>query len=140
MILIVQSEWNSSITDQLLEGAERVLKQASLEYVVEKVPGALEIPLAVKWAAESRSKQITGAIALGCVIKGETYHFDLVANESARKIIDLSTELSLPIMNGILTVYDLAQARDRIGGKHGHKGEEVAQALLTMLKLRKRLT
>lgn len=135
MILIVQSQWNASISDALSQGAEKVLKEADISYRLLKCPGALEIPLAIQWASEKVS--LSGAIACGCVIRGDTYHFDIVANESARLLGDLGLKLGIPIGNAILTVYDRNQAYERIGGKHGHKGEEAAQAVLQMLQIKK---
>ncbi|MDB5038290.1 MAG: 6,7-dimethyl-8-ribityllumazine synthase [Bacteriovoracaceae bacterium] len=137
MILILQSLWNSSITEKLVEGAIRVLNQKELAHRVIQVPGALEFPLALTWA--HKELPLKGAIACGAVIKGETHHFEIVANESARALTDLSVNLKIPIGNAILAVYHLDQALERIGGKHGHKGEEAAEAVVLMLDLEKQL-
>ena len=140
MILVVQSMWNESITGEIAKGAEKVLQEKDVSYEVIQVPGALEIPLAIKWAwtkARRNQSEVWGVIACGTVIKGETHHFEIVANESARKLSDLSLELSLPIANAILAVYNTEQALERIGGKHGHKGEEAADAVLSMRRLQK---
>lgn len=140
MILIVQSLWNRSITDRLSEGAANLLKEADLPYQIIHVPGALEIPLAIQWAFDASTKKQTmvrGAIACGTIVKGDTYHFEVVANESARKLMDLSLELKIPITNAILAVYDVEQAIARTGvsPKFQNKGEEAAEALVAMLKL-----
>lgn len=140
MIVIVQSLWNRSITDRLTEGAAAVLKKADLAYSVVQVPGALEIPLAVQWAYDASMKTqapLRGAIACGTIVKGDTYHFEIVANESARKLSDLSLELKIPVTNAILAVYQVEQAIERAGNnsKFQNKGEEAAEALVAMLKL-----
>ncbi len=137
MILIAQSLWNSSITDKIVEGAKETLIKHKFEFELVQVPGALELPLAIKWAYKNRDLQ--GAVACGAVIKGETYHFEVVANESARALTDLSLDLKIPIGNAILAVYHLDQALERIGGRHGHKGTEAAEAVIQMISLRKKL-
>jgi len=138
MILIVQSLWSKKITQQLADGATRVLKEQNVAHELVQVPGALEIPLAIKWAwSKSQREQspFFGAIACGCVIKGETYHFDIVANESARALMNLSVDLRLPIGNAILCVYDHSQAEARCDLSKG-KGAEAALTVLEMLKLK----
>lgn len=138
MILIVQAEWNASVTDALAKAAIQSLEKANYSYQHLRVPGALEIPLAIKWAwaeGQRRQKPIEGAVALGCVIRGETYHFDLVANDGSRALSDLSLDLRIPIGHGVLAVYEQKQAVDRAGGA-SNKGTEAAEAVIAMLKLK----
>ena len=141
MILVVQSLWNEAITDKLAEGALRVLQTEGHETRHVRVPGALEIPLAIKWAwskgQRTQSHLLEGVVACGTIVKGETYHFDVVANESARALTDLSLDLRIPIGNALLAVYNIQDALERTGGKHGHKGEEAAHAVLDMLRLKR---
>ncbi len=138
MILIIQSLWNESLTSKLVDGAKASLQKAKQKSDLIQVPGALEIPLAIKWAwaaSQRQQEDLDGVVACGVVIKGETYHFEIVANESAREIMRLSTELRLPIGNAILAVYTLDQALERSGGKLGNKGTEAADAVLSMIRL-----
>lgn len=134
MILIVQSLWNEAITSQLAEGARAHLKAQKMNFKCLQVPGALEIALAIQSEAK-RSKKIKGAIACGTVVKGDTYHFEIVAHESARALTDLSLKLDLPIANAILTTFDIDQALERAGGKVGNKGSEAAEAVIRMIHL-----
>ena len=136
-MLIVEARFYDAIADRLLEGARAVLDEASVEYDVVTVPGALEIPAAIAMACEARP--YAGAVALGCVIEGETYHFEVVSNESARGLMQLAVRERLAIGNGILTVDTEAQALERLGGAHGHKGAEAARAALAMARLKRDL-
>jgi 6,7-dimethyl-8-ribityllumazine synthase len=139
MIVIVQSLWNEAITSKLVDGARHVLEQNKMKYEVLQVPGALEIPLAIQWKREKLKNKLVGAIACGTVVKGDTYHFEVVANESARGLTEVSLRSGMPISNGILTCYNLNEALERAGGKMGNKGEEAALALIEMLKIKKRM-
>ena len=136
-MLIVEARYYDAIADKLLEGARGVLNEAGVEYDVVTVPGALEIPAAIAIACDATL--YAGAIALGCVIEGETYHFEVVSNESARGLTDLAVRERLAIGNGILTVDTEAQALERLGGAHGHKGAEAARAALVMARLKRDL-
>lgn len=141
-ILIVEARFYDGYSDALLEGATRVLEEAGAEVERITVPGALEIPGAIAMAVDAATKKrkpYDGVVALGCVIQGETYHFELVSNESARGLMDLSIQRQLPVGNGILTVDNEAQAKDRLGGRHGHKGESAARAALAMVRLKREL-
>lgn len=131
-ILIIEARFYPEISDALLEGAKKVLDNAGAEYEVVEVPGALEIPTAISYARD----HFDGFVALGCVIRGETYHFEVVSNESARGINNLAMERKLAIGNGILTVEDKAQAVARAGDMD--KGGFAAQACLNMIKIRGR--
>jgi 6,7-dimethyl-8-ribityllumazine synthase len=137
-MLIVEARYYDHIADRLLEGARAVLDEAGVEYDVLTVPGALEIPAAIAIACDATP--YAGAVALGCVIEGETYHFEVVSNESARGLMDLAVRERLAIGNGILTVDNEAQALDRLGGGHGHKGAEAARAALAMARLKRDLS
>jgi 6,7-dimethyl-8-ribityllumazine synthase len=136
-MLIVEARFYDAIADRLLEGARGVLDEAGIEYDVVTVPGALEIPAAIAMAMEAAP--YAGAVALGCVIEGQTYHFEVVSNESARGLMDLAVRERLAIGNGILTVDTEAQALARLGGGQGHKGAEAARAALVMARLKRDL-
>ena len=139
-LLIVEARFYNHIADALLKGASAVLDEAGATYDVVTVPGALEIPGAIAMAADANKKApYDGFVALGCVIQGETYHFEIVSNESARGLMDLTVQRQFAIGNGILTVDTEAQAKDRIGGAHGHKGAEAAKAALAMIALKNSL-
>ncbi len=136
-MLIVEARFYKAISDKLLEGARQVLDEAAVEYDVVTVPGALEIPAAIAMACDATP--YAGVVALGCVIEGATYHFEVVANESARGLTELAVRERLAIGNGILTVDNEQQAIDRLGGGHGHKGAEAARAALHLARLKKDL-
>lgn len=146
-VLIVEARFYDDIQDALLQGATRALKKAGASYEVITVPGALEIPAAIRFAVKAQSegklaKPYHGFIALGCVIRGETTHYETVCNESARGLMDLSLQHSLAIGNGILTVEneDQAAARTRSGedDKETNKGGGAAEACLAMIALKGR--
>src|SRR5499433_1668263 len=109
---IVASEFNGEIAAQLLERARAEARKLGAETRVVSVPGALEIPLALQWLAQSG--RYDALVALGAVIRGETYHFEVVSNESARGVMEVALESGLPIANGILTTEDEAQAKARL--------------------------
>jgi 6,7-dimethyl-8-ribityllumazine synthase len=141
-MLIVEARYYLGIADELLSGAKKTLDEAGATYDVITVPGALEVPAAIAMAisaAERGKRPYDGAIALGCVIQGETYHFDIVSNESARGLMDLALAREFPLGNGILTVDDELQAKARLGGDHGHKGVDAARAALVMARLKREL-
>ena len=129
---IVASRFNEEIVAALLEQARAAARKLGVEPVVLSVPGALEIPLALQWMAQSG--RFDALVAIGAVIRGDTYHFEVVANESARGVMDVALESGLPIANGILTTDDEAQAKARLA-----KGAEAVQAALEMAKLKARL-
>jgi 6,7-dimethyl-8-ribityllumazine synthase len=141
-MLIVEARYYLGIADELLTGAKATLDEAGATYDVITVPGALEIPAAIAMAvtaAERGKRPYDGAVALGCVIQGETYHFYIVSNESARGLMDLALARELALGNGILTVDDELQAKARLGGDHGHKGVDAARAALVMARLMRSL-
>lgn len=137
-IAIIQSSFNQMITDTLRRGAvEGLVQNEVLDDFIEVyiVPGALEVPLVLKKIAESNL--FDGAVCVGAVIKGDTAHFDVVVNESASGITEVSLQNNFPVGNGILTTVNLEQAMDRAGGKAGNKGTEAAHALLSTINLLK---
>jgi 6,7-dimethyl-8-ribityllumazine synthase len=136
-ILIVEARFYAHISDQLLDGATAALEAGGAHFERLTVPGALEIPPAIAFAASS-DKAYSGYVALGCVIRGETYHFEIVAGESARGLMDLGLNHGLCIGNGILTVEDEAQALARAGRDGQDKGGDAARACLSLIKLRMR--
>ena len=141
-LLIIEARFYDHLADALLEGAKAALEQAGASYDVVTVPGALEIPAAISFAldaAEEGGTDYDGFVALGTVIRGETYHFDIVANESSRGLMTLAVDESLAIGNGILTVENEAQAWVRARRNEGDKGGFAARAALTMIALRQRL-
>ena len=138
-VVIVASNFNGKITDNLIKGAKLALKECGVKRVeIVRVPGAFEIPIAIKSIAESGFK-VDGFIALGCVIKGETAHFEYVAEPVAHSLIRLSTELVLPIGFGVLACFTPEQAYDRSQVKpinqDTNKGYETALAVVDMINL-----
>lgn len=142
-ILIVEARFYSDLADALLKGATDALDAFGAEYDVITVPGALEIPAAIAFAEEASHRPVgaayDGYVALGAVIRGETYHFEIVSNESARGITDLTIGKRLCIGNGILTVEDEEQAWARAKPSEGDKGGGAAHAALTMVALKQQL-
>lgn len=141
-ILIVEARFYDDMADALLEGATHALTEAGATYDVITVPGALEIPPAIAMAldaSETGGTEYDGFVALGMVIRGETYHFDIVANESSRALMDLAVSESLAIGNGIMTVENDDQAWARVRRSDKDKGGFAARAALSMIALRKKL-
>jgi 6,7-dimethyl-8-ribityllumazine synthase len=142
-ILIVEARFYDDLADALLAGAADVITAMDAEYDVVSVPGALEIPGAIAWAEEAGHRpagvRYDGYVALGTVIRGETYHFEIVSNESARGIMDLTIGKRLCIGNGILTVEDGDQAWARARASEGDKGGGAARAALAMIGLKRQL-
>lgn len=133
--LIVEARFYEHLNDMLIEGAVAALEDAGHKHEVLTVPGALEIPGAISLAAESG--RFDGFIAIGVVIRGETYHFEVVSNESARGLMALTMD-GIPIGNGIITVENEAQALARARKNEKDKGGEAAKAAITMLAIRER--
>jgi 6,7-dimethyl-8-ribityllumazine synthase len=140
-LLIIEARFYDGLADALLDGAKAALEAAGAIYDLATVPGALEIPAVISFAldgAEAGGVDYDGFVALGAVIRGETHHFDIVANESARALMNLATEESLAIGNGILTTENEDQAWARARRSEGDKGGFAARAALTMIALRQR--
>ena len=129
---IVASRFNEDIASQLLERAKLAARELGAEASVVSVPGALEIPLALQWMAQSG--RFDALAAVGVVIRGETHHFEIVANESARGVMDVALEFGLPIANAILTTEDEAQALARLD-----KGAEAVKVAVEMARLKERM-
>lgn len=137
-VVLIYTEWNESIIHGLMEGAKRILAQyPQVTVTTLQVPGAVEISFAV--AECHRTLKADAYIAFGCVIRGETPHFDYVCESVTQGITHLNVTIESPVIYGILTVNNEEQALERIGGKHGHKGEEAAIAALKMISFKQRL-
>ncbi|MGN6490925.1 MAG: 6,7-dimethyl-8-ribityllumazine synthase [Agriterribacter sp.] len=139
-VVIVRTEWNASIVGKLEEGCISVLKNYGIDYKVVTVPGAFEVPFGISayWNANRYGDQKPDAfIALACVIRGDTPHFDYVCSGITDGIVQLNIQLPVPVIFGVLTVDNNQQAEERIGGRHGHKGEEAAITALKMIALKK---
>ena len=126
---IVASRFNEAIAESLLARARGEAERLGLHVTVLSVPGALEIPLALRWLAQSG--RFDALVALGAVVRGETYHFEVVAEQSARGVMDVALDFGMPIANGILTTDDEAQAEARLD-----KGAEAVRVALEMAKLK----
>jgi 6,7-dimethyl-8-ribityllumazine synthase len=139
-ILVVEARFYDDIADALLAGATHVLAEAQVEWTVVSVPGTLEIPQAIALALDgARRRPFDGVVALGCVIRGETSHYDIVAGESARALMDLALARRVPIGNGILTVDTEAQAWARARREEHDKGGVAARAALALVRLKRSL-
>ena len=139
-ILVVESRFYDDISDELLDGAKRVLDGANATWDRVSVPGSLEIPTAIQIAldgAEKARKPYDGVVALGCVVQGETFHFDIVAMQSARALLDIGVERRMPIGNGILTVDTMDQAWARARLSEGDKGGDAARAALALVEIKR---
>jgi len=137
-VLLVEARFEPSICDELVAGAMERLQAAHVQVEHIRVPGALEAPIAAVIAldaAEKAGKPFHGLVAVGCVIRGETFHFEIVAGESARALMDLAVARRLPFGNGILTVENEAQALSRARRSEGDKGGEAASAALALIRL-----
>jgi 6,7-dimethyl-8-ribityllumazine synthase len=141
--LVVEARFYDDIQDALLEGALAELKEAGIAHDVITVPGALEIPAAVAIAleaAEKAGKPYDAVIALGCVIRGDTIHFEIVSMESSRALMELAVARRIPLGNGIITVNTDAEAWARARASELNKGGDAARAALAMLRIKRRLT
>jgi 6,7-dimethyl-8-ribityllumazine synthase len=136
---IIVSEWNKEITESLLKGAFDALLKCGTStgnIIVEHVPGSFEIPYAAKLIAEKMKPD--AVICLGCVIQGETRHFDFICQAVTQGITELNLHYYIPFIFGILTTQNIEQARERAGGKHGNKGIEAAVTAIKMIKLKRK--
>ena len=141
-VLIVEARFYDDIADALLQGATAVLSKAGVAFDRLTVPGSLEVPAAIAMAIEAAERQgrpYDGAVALGCVIRGDTIHFEIVSVESARALVDLSVSRGLPLGNGIITVDNESQAWARARQEEGDKGGDAARAALAMIRLKRRV-
>ncbi|CAM3795816.1 6,7-dimethyl-8-ribityllumazine synthase [Litorimonas haliclonae] len=138
-ILVIEARYYKGVSDALLEGALAVLQEAGASITKLTVPGALEIPHAIAYA-EAGSQNFDGYVALGCVIRGETTHYDYVCQESARALMDLAVDKALVIGNGIITVENEDQAWARAKSNQKDKGGFAANAVLEMIRIRTALS
>ena len=135
-IVLVKTEWNNTIVDELEKGCVAELQNYGVKKIITvTVPGAFEIPFGIKnyWENARKKKKPDAFIALACIIKGDTPHFDYVCKAITDGIVQLNLSLPVPVIFGVLTVDNEEQAKDRIGGKHGHKGKEAAITALKMI-------
>jgi 6,7-dimethyl-8-ribityllumazine synthase len=138
LVVLVKTEWNAAIIDELENGCKTVFDQHGVTFKTIVVPGAVEIPFAIQqcWA---NSKAPSAFIALACVIRGDTPHFDYVCQSITHGVTELNLSIEVPTIFGVLTVDTIEQANERIGGRHGHKGEEAAITALKMMVLKQQL-
>ena len=135
-VVIIKTEWNAAVVGALEEGCKIVLQENNISFTVLEVPGAFEIPFAVKSFTDNSVGNAPDAfIALGCIIRGETPHFEFISQGVTQGIMQLNITLGIPVIFGVLTVNDQMQADERIGGRHGHKGKEAAVAAIKMIAL-----
>jgi 6,7-dimethyl-8-ribityllumazine synthase len=139
-IAIVKAEWNQEITNSLYEACVHTLKNEGVwprNIISVDVPGSFELPTAAAWLA--KNEKIDAVIALGCVIKGETPHFDFICQSVSQSLSKLGVETSKPVIFGVLTTLTHEQAKERAGGKLGNKGDEAAISALKMLDAKKKV-
>ena len=139
-VAIVVSEWNPEITEALYNGAVETLtgngcKAKNISRI--NVPGSFELPSAAQFIAEK--KKVDAIICIGCVIQGETRHFDFICDAVANGIVNVSLKYNLPVIFGVLTPNNMQQAKARAGGKHGNKGVEAAVTAIKMAAMKKSL-
>jgi len=137
---IVVAEWNSQITGALLDGAVKTLHEAGCiddNITIKWVPGTFELPMGAQYFAEYTN--VDAVIVLGCVIQGETRHFDFVCQGVTMGITQLQLSWSMPVAFGVLTTENIEQALDRAGGKHGNKGDEAAATAIKMVALQREM-
>ncbi len=137
-VVIVRTEWNDKIVGELEAGAVRKLKESGISHIkVILVPGAFEIPFGIRqdWERSKKKDRPAVYIALGCVLRGDTPHFDYVCKAVTDGVLHLNLHLPIPTIFGVLTVDNQQQADERVGGIHGHKGEEAAITAIKMMQL-----
>ncbi|MCL2246058.1 MAG: 6,7-dimethyl-8-ribityllumazine synthase [Lentimicrobiaceae bacterium] len=138
---IVVSDWNETITNALKEGALACLKESGIDdqqIVIHNVPGSFELPFAASMLIDAHD-DIDAVICLGCVIQGETRHFEFISQAVANGIMRISLDYNVPVIFGVLTCDTMEQAQERAGGKHGNKGVEAAYTCLKMLELQQKI-
>jgi 6,7-dimethyl-8-ribityllumazine synthase len=138
LVVLVKTEWNAHIVDELEAGCLRVLQENNIRTRTLTVPGAVEIPFAIQQCAIHNS-MATAFVALACVIRGGTPHFEYVCQAVTHGITELNISLPVPVVFGVLTVDSEEQAKERIGGRHGHKGEEAAHTAMRMMILNQQI-
>jgi 6,7-dimethyl-8-ribityllumazine synthase len=139
-VAVVAARFNTRIVDELLTGCRRLLGESGISgdrLDVHRVPGAFELPVTAK--ALAATGRYSAIICLGCVVRGDTPHFDYVAGETARGVMQVAIETGLPVIFGVLTTNTEQQSWDRAGGSHGHTGERAAEAALEMIAVLRRI-
>ncbi len=131
-VVVIKTAWNAPITDELTRGCRKVLEANGVKMVELLVPGAVELTFAVQHHM-NRHSDVDAYIVLGCVIRGDTPHFDYVCQSVTQGITHINATMPIPVIFGVLTVDTENQALQRIGGAHGHKGEEAALTALQMI-------
>lgn len=137
-VVIVATEWNEAIVAKQIEGAAKVFEKNHVTYKVVMVPGAVEIPFAIasiKAQGSYMNEEVDAFVAFGAVIRGGTPHFEYVCKTVAEGVSHLNLEGDIPVIFGVLTLDNVEQAWERLGGQHGHKGEEAAFAAIKMIEL-----
>lgn len=137
---IVTARWNHEITEQLTSGCANTLQARGVplsNILLHQVPGCFEIPLGCQWLDQYFG--VDALIALGCLIKGETPHFEYISDSVTHGLMNLMLRLNKPVINGIITVFNHDQAMNRLGGTHGHKGMEAAETALQIIRLKSSL-
>ena len=137
-VAVVRTEWNATIVDELEKGCIKKLRELGVKKILSiAVPGAVEIPFAIRnyWEQAKKKRKPDAFIALGCVVRGGTPHFEYVARAVTDGVLQLNLLLPVPTIFGVLTVDNEEQAKDRTGGIHGHKGEEAALTAVKMISL-----
>ena len=135
---VVVADWNTEITSALLQGAVNTMKSMGVEEKnihVHYVPGSYELPMGAKLLATAL--KVDAVICLGCVIQGETRHFEFISNAVANGITSVGLETNIPVIFGVLTTDNYQQAKDRAGGKHGNKGDEAGATAIKMIELKR---
>jgi len=138
LVVLVKTEWNSEIVDELERGCIKVFEKSGITYKTIAVPGTVEIPFAIQQCWSNNNAPMA-FVALGCVIRGGTPHFEYVCQSVTSGITQLNLSMQVPVIFGVLTLDTMEQARERIGGIHGHKGEEAAITALKMMVINDRL-
>lgn len=138
-VVLVKTEWNAAIVDELERGCTNVLKAHGVNYKTLVVPGAVELPFAVQHYWHTSNQKPAAFITLGCVVRGDTPHFEYVCQSVTQGVTQLNVTLPVPTIFGVLTVNNNEQAAERIGGVHGHKGEEAAITVLKMMLLQQQI-
>jgi 6,7-dimethyl-8-ribityllumazine synthase len=141
LVVLVKTEWNAATVDLLEEGALRILGRNALRFETLLVPGAVEIPFAIQhyWDNAKKKDRPAAFIALGCVVRGDTPHFEYVCQAITQGVTQLNLTLPVPTIFGVLTVNTQEQADERTGGRHGHKGEEAAVTAIKMILLSRQI-
>lgn len=139
LVVLVKTEWNALIVDELENGSKRIFDQYGIRTKTVIVPGAVEIPFAIQQCWH-RTNIVSAFIALGCVVRGGTPHFEYVSQSVTQGVTQLNLTLPVPVIFGVLTVDTNEQAQERVGGAHGHKGEEAAITAIKMMLLNQQLT